>query len=486
MESKLKKTVPKVQGTTRVSQTPDATKTEDFPPVPPIGVDESSAFVRRPRLSRSPVNVRRSVSLGETPPSSTTPVVPPAATVPPLEVTAGTLSPYEAVVATARQEEEERLQQCLQTLSTMKAATLKQPNMSMAVKDGILLLETNIHHILQLRNSWKSCEAVSSATQTTPSLLKRPLSSNTKRPASSPAEPEVDKRKKEEEKPAEQETEVWSRVVGKKAKRQSRLQQSEEPKRANGREKKKPPKRKKRPDAILIKPSDGRSYSDVLGQIRQSAKPEEKGAVIKGLRKTRAGDLLVELSDSSGNKSAFGADLQTILGNSASVRVLEPKSTLEVRDLDELTTEAEVETAAQSVLGGAVEVRTFVSKANSRGQKVAILTLGTRDAAKLLNKGHLKIGWVNCRIREKPVVSRCFKCLGFGHVANRCSGPDRSKACFRCGGQDHKASTCSAVYSCVLCLEAGLKGDQVKHAAGSGRCTSYRQALQKSRSNTSK
>ena len=117
---------------------------------------------------------------------------------------------------------------------------------------------------------------------------------------------------------------------------------------------------------------------------------------------------------------------------------------------------------------------------------MAIITVGAREAAKLLEKGHLKVGWVSCRVRERLEVARCYKCLGFGHVANRCSGPDRSRFCFKCGGQDHRANACKGTESCFLCAEDGLKGDSVLHAARSTRCQAYKQALQTLRSRTSR
>lgn len=64
--------------------------------------------------------------------------------------------------------------------------------------------------------------------------------------------------------------------------------------------------------------------------------------VIKALRKTKSGDLLVKLEQSLGNTD-LSTEFQNILGANVTVRILEPKSTLEVRDLDELTTKEKVE-----------------------------------------------------------------------------------------------------------------------------------------------
>lgn len=476
MNSSTEKSVQKVQEHNRGALTPSLmTQEEDFPPLSIV-----DPFARRSTLSRSPVRGRMAEKAASGTPETVRDSSPVTETRTPRE--ALVTSPYEAVIRLARQEEEEYLVRCFEVIESMKSATQRQKNISQDVKNGLVLLEASLKHIEHLRKSWQSCERtlVSSSTQTTPPP--RP-----KRAASSPAEPGSDKRKRVDDPSDKSSSETWVEVVKRKKRQKNASQtakkkQEEEPK-------EKPRKKrssKQRPDALLVKPSEGKSYADVLSEIREKVKPEEKGAVIKTLRKTRAGDLLIELGQSSESKSDFGADLQSVLGTKASVRLLVPKTTLEVRDLDELATEEEVTVAVKSVLGASVESKVFVSKANARGQKMAIITVGAKEAAKLLSEGHLKVGWVSCRVREKLAVTRCFKCLGFGHVAIRCSGPDRSKFCFKCGGQDHRASACKATESCVLCAQAGLKGDSIKHASGSSRCQAYKQALQELRSSHSK
>lgn len=59
-------------------------------------------------------------------------------------------------------------------------------------------------------------------------------------------------------------------------------------------------------------------------------------------------------------------------------------STLEVRDVDKLTTKEEVTAAIKSALSETIEIKIFVSKANSWGQKMAIITLANQDEKKFL------------------------------------------------------------------------------------------------------
>ncbi|KAG8294753.1 hypothetical protein J6590_096006 [Homalodisca vitripennis] len=56
-----------------------------------------------------------------------------------------------------------------------------------------------------------------------------------------------------------------------------------------------------------------------------------------------------------------------------------------------LTTEAEVDNAVKPVHENAIEVKNFVPKANSHGQKMAIPTLSARDATQYLSGSPLRL-----------------------------------------------------------------------------------------------
>ena len=69
--------------------------------------------------------------------------------------------------------------------------------------------------------------------------------------------------------------------------------------------------------------------------------------------------------------------------------------------------------------------------------QTAVVRLTEADARSLLGLGRLRVGWVNCRIREHVEVARCFRCQGYGHVSRGCALPSRKDACWRCGGASH-------------------------------------------------
>ena len=102
-----------------------------------------------------------------------------------------------------------------------------------------------------------------------------------------------------------------------------------------------------RPEALLIKPAEGKTFAEVLTQVRRDANPASTGTEIRSIRRTRSEDVLLELGSKTTNKEGFCEALRGVLGESASVRSLEPRITLEIRDLDCLTTEEEVRNAVK-------------------------------------------------------------------------------------------------------------------------------------------
>ena len=242
-------------------------------------------------------------------------------------------------------------------------------------------------------------------------------------------------------------------------------------------------RKKQRAEAFLIKPADGKGYADVLRIIRTSVNPAEHDVDIKGIRKTRSGDVLVEIEANAENKTKFGCALSTAVGESSCVRPLKPKSMVENRDLDAATEETELRAALEALCGGEGlgEPRINLSRENKWGSIMAFVELDEHLAEKLVQAGRLKVGWVNCRVRSRAWVSRCFRCHGYGHTAADCKAADRTNLCWRCGTAGHKAVVCTKVPKCCLCVEAS-DAARTDHTPGSLRCKVYQAALRKAKS----
>lgn len=102
------------------------------------------------------------------------------------------------------------------------------------------------------------------------------------------------------------------------------------------------------------------------------------------------------------------------------------------------------------------------------------------DAHKLEKTGRVKIGWVNARARIKIRAIKCFRCLGYGHRKQSCTGVDRTEECCLCTGTGHKATSCNSQPQCAACKDINEKTD---HYPGSGKCAAYQRAMVPNRTN---
>lgn len=227
---------------------------------------------------------------------------------------------------------------------------------------------------------------------------------------------------------------------------------------------------RKRTDAIKITAKEGISYSDILMQMKSSVNPDESGAEVKKIRRTRKGELLLELmKEDEGDK--FKQAIMTALQEKAEVKTMMNLKQVEIRDLDETVSEEDVAIAIKNILNDReVNVGCKLWKGYGNTQ-LAVIQLPAKLADIFCSQEKVKIGWVNCRIRERVEIVQCYRCLGYGHISTACKGPDRMGLCWICGKDGHKAKECSEQDHCILCEG---KGDaETNHRMGSRKCPSF-------------
>lgn len=238
-----------------------------------------------------------------------------------------------------------------------------------------------------------------------------------------------------------------------------------------------------RPDALLIKTCGDTSYADILRQVKTDPKLNVLGENVRNIRKTEKGELLLELNrPAHQNTAVFRKSIEETLGTVAEVRALTQEAMLEIKDLDEVTTKEDVYDAIKRMSDKFEMVQQSAVKTIRRaygGTQTATIGLSPALANILLQEGKIRIGWVLCRVREKIVPRRCFKCLNFGHTAVRCTSlNDFSKSCLRCGESGHKIKTCTNSPNCLLCRD---RDSNPNHVTGSVICPHYRRAIQTSK-----
>lgn len=235
--------------------------------------------------------------------------------------------------------------------------------------------------------------------------------------------------------------------------------------------------RRPRPDAIVIGLIGDQSYADILRSVKSDPKLAKLGEAVTRIRRTLKGELLLQLKDSGENTCLFKDSIREKLGDKAEVRSLTQRIIVEIRDVDEITSTEDVIAAIKAQLDidelpdKAVRLRNAYG-----GTQIATISLPGEAAKSLIGLDKIKIGWTVCRIRERKVLKKCFRCLEFGHFAAKCSSQeDRSKLCRKCGEANHIAKDCEAEPLCMFCKTDRQK--DAKHMAGSSRCPMFKRAL---------
>ena len=221
-----------------------------------------------------------------------------------------------------------------------------------------------------------------------------------------------------------------------------------------------------RGETLTIK-TDGSSYANVLKEMKTTIKPEEIGIGIKKIRKTKEGNVLVEMTKGEGQAIKLENAIKGSFGDNIQVQRNAEKFLLDIRDMEETTDEKEIISSILDASNG--EDANNIKVCNIRdyygGTKQALFEVPVKVAMTILKGNRIKVGLVICRVRRKIVTKRCFRCMESGHIARSCHGKDRSRTCRRCGIDGHKSNECKSEPRCIICLEAGRQS--INHYIGS-------------------
>lgn len=207
----------------------------------------------------------------------------------------------------------------------------------------------------------------------------------------------------------------------------------------------KPPRA--RPLAVIVKTGE-EQFPELLRAVRNKVDPAVTGTAIARMRKTLNGNLLIEINGGAESATTVKQEVERSLGPEASVRMTDNMTSIEVRDLDEVTTKEEVLEAALALDGSHGERVVSIRRAYG-GAQTAVVLLPKLAATKICEAGRIRVGLVYARVRATELSERCFRCLAFGHVARNCTGTDRRTCCWRCGAEGHMASHCTAAVEVV-------------------------------------
>lgn len=154
------------------------------------------------------------------------------------------------------------------------------------------------------------------------------------------------------------------------------------------------------PLAVVVRRGDD-SYPELLKNLRANVDPATTEEKISRLRETRNGGLLVEINGGAESKEAVRAAIEKSLGPGGSVRTLEQRSLVELRELDGVTTREDVVDAITRDHNiRAEELKVLNPSTTYGGGQAATLLIPREVATIILDKGHIRVGLVFCRARE--------------------------------------------------------------------------------------
>ena len=228
-------------------------------------------------------------------------------------------------------------------------------------------------------------------------------------------------------------------------------------------------------DALIVKTDKG-DYAEILKSMRTNSDLKELGAGVHSVRRSREGELILVLAkDASGKTYDYKKLVEGTVGEGVSVRAVTPEATVQCRQLDEFTTEAELAEAVEKQCKVSLSVAAIRLRAGPRGTQVASFKLPVDEANKAIAVGKIKVGWSVCSLRVFSPPLACYRCLEPGHKSHECKGLDRSKNCRRCGGLGHLMRDCQKPPECMLCP----KGVGSNHITGSSNCPVFKGARPK-------
>jgi hypothetical protein len=240
--------------------------------------------------------------------------------------------------------------------------------------------------------------------------------------------------------------------------------------------KKTPQLRKERGEVIFIDTEKG-TYAETLMKMKASLTEGEKNS-ITNIRETRNGQVLLKLKNDA---EAVSDSLRKIV-NGRNLKIIKcKKKTVHILGMDAVTTDLEVREALTNAVEFKKSDQLIVKPLRPAryGTQVATIIADEEDANKLLLLRNLRIGLSLCPLKERIDLIKCYKCWKYGHRAAKCTEKNRSELCRNCAKEGHKSDQCKENAYCPLCESDG-------HAAGSGKCLAFRNALNEERKSRNK
>lgn len=235
--------------------------------------------------------------------------------------------------------------------------------------------------------------------------------------------------------------------------------------------------------AVVIKPKKKQECATTLEAIKKSV--NTAAVNVCGTRNVKEGAIVLQCANATETMKVkslvsdkLGDDYEVVLPKIKNPRLRVTNIPTEIQKdsiIDELKKHNEELMNCDMSL-----VTVLNRKATSKQQASNDIVIEVNGTVynKLIEMKNLRLPWRECKIFEHMYIKRCYKCLGFAHIAKECK---LEQKCSKCGGA-HKYSDCkSKKTSCANCCTANMKLKSkmnINHHAWSNACPVYKRRLE--------
>lgn len=99
----------------------------------------------------------------------------------------------------------------------------------------------------------------------------------------------------------------------------------------------------------------------------------------------------------------------------------------------------------------------------------------------LLKLGRVYVGCLACKVQDFILVTRCFKCQGFGHISKHC---EKELFCSSCAESGHKHDDCPNKEKPKKCINCNRRNIDHNHDVTDKKCSTYKIALERTINST--
>lgn len=239
---------------------------------------------------------------------------------------------------------------------------------------------------------------------------------------------------------------------------------------------------------LTITPKDNTTSSaETRKELKSKVNPTDLQVGISRVQNISKGGLLIEC-DTREEVNKLSKELTNIFSNKMEIKIPEKKKPkLIIYNISNGIEAEEIERGLikqyTAITGtttkGKINFR-FFTKSKNPNLRNAVIEVTPLARKTLLNFGKVYIGWSRCTINDFISITRCFNCLGFGHIAKYCT--QTQLKCSNCAG-DHKHSDCNSSdthKTCLNCIQLNLRTRNfklhvdTKHSAINNNCHCYK------------